>query len=557
MFDSIIRFFKNPYYILFTAIGIIYLAFMQIDVMDVDAAQYASISREMLETGNYLHVYHRGEDYLDKPPLLFWLASASMQVFGINNFGYKFPAFLVLLLALFSTYHFTKYWYNQRSALLAAAILGTTHGFYLMTNDVRTDGLLTGFVIFAVWQISVFIHEKKYINLFLGSLGVAAAMLAKGPFGIVIVAIAIGSDLLLKRKWSDIFRWQWILMLLTIAVVLAPMTYGLYTQFDMHPEKTVYGLQGPSGVRFFYWTQSFGRITGEIYWNNHAGFFFFFHSILLDFLPWILFFIPALVYKFYQLWKIRFKAEPQQEFLTMGGFVLGFLMLSMSNYKLPHYIFSLFPFAAILTAVFLHEHFTSYAKWAVIWRKVQNGVLFILYVAIFMLFAFAFQNNWLVILVPAGLFVVFVYSLINTKDELHKTVLPTLITAVALGFVFSMHVYPNMLQYQSSSVVGREILKMNIPPDKFMWLNTESNSLDFYARRIVPEANSDSLPIYPSGTYIFATQKDMEEMLQVQKLDYKIVKSYPHFSVSKFNIKFLNAATRSKVLRTNYLLVKN
>jgi len=38
------------------------LGMIFIDIMEVDAAQYASISQEMLQTGDYLQVHHRGAD---------------------------------------------------------------------------------------------------------------------------------------------------------------------------------------------------------------------------------------------------------------------------------------------------------------------------------------------------------------------------------------------------------------------------------------------------------------------------------------------------------------
>ena len=49
------------------------LAMWSIPVIDIDAAQYASMSREMLENNSYLKLYDLGNDYLDKPPMLFWL----------------------------------------------------------------------------------------------------------------------------------------------------------------------------------------------------------------------------------------------------------------------------------------------------------------------------------------------------------------------------------------------------------------------------------------------------------------------------------------------------
>jgi len=131
------------------------------------------------------------------------------------------------------------------------------------------------------------------------------------------------------------------------------MTYGLYHQFDLHPEKTAYGIESPSGVRFFYWTQSFGRITGESEWDNGARYFFFFHSILWDMQPWVLYFILGLVAVIRSY--IKGGASSQKEFITLGGFVLTFAALSLSKYKLPHYIFVTFPFAAIIAEKYLLE----------------------------------------------------------------------------------------------------------------------------------------------------------------------------------------------------------
>src|ERR1017187_4759933 len=108
--------FNYRYALCFVAIGIVYLFNMFIDVMDIDAAQYAAMSREMLESGNYLQVHASGLDYLDKPPLLFWLASLSLKLFGVTNFAYKLPAVLFIILGVYSTYRFALEWYDKQRA---------------------------------------------------------------------------------------------------------------------------------------------------------------------------------------------------------------------------------------------------------------------------------------------------------------------------------------------------------------------------------------------------------------------------------------------------------
>jgi 4-amino-4-deoxy-L-arabinose transferase-like glycosyltransferase len=70
------------------------LAGVTSDVIDVDAAQYAAISMEMLQKNTFLFVTERGIDYLDKPPLLFWVNSLFLKIFGFTNFGYKIGTLL-------------------------------------------------------------------------------------------------------------------------------------------------------------------------------------------------------------------------------------------------------------------------------------------------------------------------------------------------------------------------------------------------------------------------------------------------------------------------------
>ena len=57
---------------------------MFVDIMEVDAGQYASMSLEMLKSGDYLHLVDRGQDYLDKPPLIFWMSFSYINSKKIN-----------------------------------------------------------------------------------------------------------------------------------------------------------------------------------------------------------------------------------------------------------------------------------------------------------------------------------------------------------------------------------------------------------------------------------------------------------------------------------------
>ena len=547
------------YSIFLVLTGIVTLLNMMIDVMEVDAAQYASISMEMGQTDRYLHVYHRSADYLDKPPLLFWLSSVSISIFGNSSFAYKLPAIILLWIGGWATYQFGKLWYDKRVGLAAALILATSSGFYLMTNDVRTDGLLTAFVILSVYMISVYLKKGELLPLISGGICMGAAMLAKGPLGLVIPAAAIGMHLIVRGEWKKIFDARWLVVLVCIGIVLAPMLYGLYAQFDLHPEKEVYGLKGPSGIGFFFWTQSFGRITGENYWHNDTSVFYFPGTILWDFQPWILLFAIALAWKFkYVLINIFKKRTPvsdiskhtntisgDQEWISFFGFVIPFIALSFSGYKLPHYIFPLFPFAAIMLASFLVRRGQQLPGWfSVLHYFILHA--FIAIVVIVMVWVFPVRSV-LIPIMALLLYGLFWWWVLNRGDVWDRWLFPSVCIALIFQFVFSLHFYPELLKYQSTSQAGK-LIEAQSPGDVY-WYRDHGHALDFYSGRIIPSLNSSDMPSLTPGSWIYTNEEGLRDLE-----GNKVIGLFDDYPVTLLNKKFLNPATRESVLEKKYLI---
>jgi 4-amino-4-deoxy-L-arabinose transferase-like glycosyltransferase len=513
--------------------------------MEIDAAQYAAISREMVETGNYLHIYHRGQDYLDKPPLLFWMTSVSVGIFGNTNIAYKLFPSLMLVFGLWATYRFATLWYDQRTGVIASLLLGTTQAFQLMSNDVRTDGILTSFVILSVWLWSLFLKEKKILHLFLAGMCIGGAMLAKGPLGLLIPTLAIGGHLLITRQWNKIFNPAWLILLLVIAIVIAPMCYGLYTQFDLHPEKEVYGLNGPSGLGFYFWTQSFGRITGDLEWSNNTPWYYFIQSILWDLQPWILLFMIAFWNRLKGLWKSKSVFSSFPEWITLSGFVLPFIALSFSKYKLPHYVFPLFPFAAVMISAYL----VAYAKWLPKWIEVIQLVLIhgLLLASLLMMFwVFPVHNIWLPVL-WVFLYVFAWWWRKKAADDTDRWVLPSLMGVLIFQFVLSLHFYPSLLKYQASSQAGKCIDLHQ--PERVYWHDKYGFALDYYSDRIIPNAFGPPVDVLPLGTWIYVSDAAVATMPP-----HKVIMEFDDFKVSSLNAKFLNPETRPEKVKKMYLI---
>jgi 4-amino-4-deoxy-L-arabinose transferase-like glycosyltransferase len=549
--DFVVFLKKNKYPLLFTLVGIIHFLNLFIDIMNVDAAQYASISMEMGQTKNYAHIYNQGQDYLDKPPLLFWISSLSILLFGPFNFAYKLPSLLAAILGVYSLYRFTKIWYKKEVALISALILASCQAMFLMTNDVRTDTMLLGFVTFSVWQLSEYLQYKKVKNFLLASIGLAFSLMTKGPIGLILPAAAFGGHLILKRDWGNIFKIQWLIMLAIVGILISPMLYGLYTQFDLHPEKTVYGLIGPSGIKFFFWTQSFGRITGDNYWQNDSGFFYFFHTILWDFMPWILLFIPALIVKLSSLLFRKGNCQNESEFISLSGFVLVFLALSLSKYKLPHYIFVLMPFASVITAHFL---INLKAKRIPSVSTIQFVVMNLLWLLIPFIFIYVFPPHNLLIIILAILFyTLFWLAYLRFRNNYVGIVAPTALATIALNITLTLHFYPNLLRYQPDSEVGKYIVENTTPNNNICTFNIHGYALNYYARRIIPIIEKNNLSNLKANTYIY-TDKQGLETIERLGINYKMVKTFPNFKVTALNKNFVLKKSRDKAINFNYLI---
>ncbi|MBL7780200.1 MAG: glycosyltransferase family 39 protein [Saprospiraceae bacterium] len=554
------RFYRNPWGWLGTALLAVLLRGLWLDVMDVDASQYASIAMEMSRNGSWLEVKHRMNDYLDKPPLLFWTSAASFLLFGLKTWAYKLPSVLGAVGGIYAIYRFCLIFYNRQTARQAAFILASSMGFIVLCNDVRTDTLLLGTTSLALWQLAAYLEKKRWTNLLGAFFWIGCAMLAKGPIGLVMPVLAAGTHLLLRRDWANIFRWQWLAGLVITALVLLPMCWGLYHQFDLHPEKAVNDRISTSGLYFYFWEQSFGRITGNNVWRNNAGPFYFLHVYLWAFLPWVLLVPAALLYSIKLAWQkvFHFRVAHMPEAFSLGGFLLTFIALSLSKYKLPHYIFITLPWAAVMVAHWLNME-KKEGRGPVFGVLVGYFTFLLALTTAFLLVGFVFPGNmmaWLIL--TAG--TIFLLTRI-VKNPLRITsdqfVQRGLMVSLLAGFVLNFHFYPHLLPFQSTSNMGHFIQKAGIPGDRVAFFKRHGHALDFYSQTISQRIDSTAQIrkiVHDSGhLWVYTNLKGKQEIDQAQ-IPYEIVYEMGHFQVALLNGRFLNPATRLESLEPVWLL---
>lgn len=503
-----------------------------LDIMEVDAAQYAGMARDMARRGDLLKLYFRGGDYLDKPPLLFWLSALSFQLFGVQNWSYRLPSILFAFLGLYSTYRFAMLYHGRDVARTATLMLGCSAAFFLMTNDVRCDTILMGSVITAAWLGCAWLESRSRLELFGCALAMAAGMLAKGPIGAIAPLLAIGGQLVGGRRWDRLRDPGIWLAMIVVALALLPMCIGLYQQHGWH------------GVRFYFWEQSFGRITGENRWKDDSTVLFFTHEIIWQALPWTLYILSG-------IWvSIRSLAQGGivREYASLSGALLVFLAISLSHFKLPHYLFVALPLFAVLGGAGFHSVQHRLAS-------VQYILLAFLWLALLVLVMVVFPHQrwpFLALVIALGLVVV---TGSKRKGIVHGAFAASLVLGLGSGFVMNTYFYPRLLTYQANARVGQWAEQQGLGEGRFFGMQVSGTAMDFYAGYPVPWLSDarEAASVIEPGVSIYTDSLRRTELIRAGLVPEREVVLF-NFPSQRLSLLFLNPNTREYQLERRYLL---
>src|SRR5262245_52344084 len=95
------------------------------DIVSADEGQRAYPPQEMLQTGDWLVPRLNGEEYLKKPPLLYWHIAAAYRLFGKNEFTARLSSALSgIALAVLVLFWAAEFCALPTAALAALVSLG-------------------------------------------------------------------------------------------------------------------------------------------------------------------------------------------------------------------------------------------------------------------------------------------------------------------------------------------------------------------------------------------------------------------------------------------------
>jgi 4-amino-4-deoxy-L-arabinose transferase-like glycosyltransferase len=525
-----------------------------VTIIGPDGALYASIAKTMVQRANYMELFAEGRDWLDKPHFPFWITAFSFKLFGFTTWAYKLPALLFMLMGAAYTYAFARNLYNKEVALWSVIILLTAEHIIISNNDVRAEPYLTGLIIAGIYHFYQARVRKHAGHLLAGAIFAACAVMTKGLFALIPIGGAIAGELIIKKQWRELLHIRWLAASVLILIFISPELYCLYYQFDAHPEKVVFDRQGVSGIRFFFWDSQFGRFfnTGPI--RGKGDPFFFVHTLLWAFLPWSILLYAAIFRKIKgglrwgrfgrlhmgyghsrgeQYNGIDKPLVITQEWYTISGALLCFLVFSASRFQLPHYMNIVFPLFAIITA----DYVLRLKKFAVI-RVVQAVVcVVLLLLAVGVHFLFEPGRDWLAgVLVGFGLVGWLAYRPVLKGRGAAAILTQSALVIILVNLYLNLVFYPALLKYQSGSEAAFYANKHypGVPVAQFGY----SYALEFYLD--APLVTVDSSAVWAGRVLMYAPVKEME----TSKL--KLVREFDHFHVSRLTLKLLNSQTRAK-----------
>lgn len=287
-----------------------------------DSIWYASIAREMLQTGNWLIPHYDGKADFWKPPLHYWLIATSYTIFGVSAVSAVLPSLFLASLGLFLVWLMGVQWFGPRGAILACLVLATNAQYYESATLSMMDLGVAIFILLSLFSFFMSERSKKpalWIVLFF--IFSALGVLLKSVQGILIPCAIVFIYLIVMRKnpwWSH--KKAVLLGVVLFVLISAPWFVYMRHQF------------GHQYTQFIAKEQIFGRLVGDL--NNWSwrftSFFRSFFDVFGPFTILCLFVVSSVVVAIKKVLKGH-RDEPLVFLLAWSAVVFGLFSISSSH----------------------------------------------------------------------------------------------------------------------------------------------------------------------------------------------------------------------------------
>lgn len=318
-----------------------------------DEARLAINAYEMHNDGDFIvtHFHGKPDMWNTKPPLLIWFQVFFMKIIGVNELAVRLPSaiaafFTCVVLLIFSQRYLKSFWFG----FIAVLILITSHG-YINLHATRTgdyDALLTLFTTLSGLLFFSYCEKKNYKYLYLFFLFTALAVLTKSVTGLLFLPAIFIYSIVQKQLIPLLRNKHFYIGLLSFLVIV--LGYYLLREVN-NPGYLAAVQENELGGRYL-----------EIIESHHHGFWYFYNNFIdFQISVWYLLIPCGLITGFV----IKNKKINRLTLFSSLMIITFFLVISTAQTKLEWYDVPLYPFLAILIAIFIYYVFDLFQnfKW--------------------------------------------------------------------------------------------------------------------------------------------------------------------------------------------------
>jgi len=351
--------FTEPLTLLLLA-GVCYALFFHglsdIGLIGPDEPRYAAVAREMYRSGDYVTPRLNGMAWFEKPVLMYWGAAASYAIFGVGEFGSRFPSAFGATLCVFFVYFCCRRLWGKPTAISACLILASSVGYFAFARAASMDMPLTVCLTMALLSFLTGYNSNSpdrrgWFIAFYAFIGFG--VLAKGPVAIALPAMSLFGYLLFRGRpseWKEWYpRYAWIILAIAAPWYLA-----------------VIWINGFEFVRIFFINQNIERFTSTVHGHSRPFYFYIPDFLMLTF-PWTFLILPMLRRTF-----------DRNDRILAWWTIVPLVFFSLSGSKLPGYIL---PSVPALVMLFAREIPKGYSRAFKIAVFIEAGTMLFIGVA--------------------------------------------------------------------------------------------------------------------------------------------------------------------------------
>ena len=334
------NFLKDNFFFLILFLATIFFmqGILNLPVLDRDEARFATASKTMLETKDFIDIRMHEETRYKKPVGIYWVQALSNSILGDAPYDkiwvYRIPSLLAIIFSFFLIFKFIGSIYSREEGLLSVFFLALSILTISEIHQAKTDGMLFLFtVICNILTIQAIVKDHlKYNFRILYWTSLALGILIKGPIILIFTILPLFFYSIFQRKnlfnlvWSKLGFFTFLIISIPWFILISIKSNGLFWH-----ESVVNDLfnKVKSGQ------ESHGFIPG-------------YYSLLI-----FLFFWPASIFvpSFFLTMKRKFKnyfLYNKVNCYLILSFLLPFAVYELIPTKLPHYIFPSYAALSIL-----------------------------------------------------------------------------------------------------------------------------------------------------------------------------------------------------------------